>query len=52
MTIPEILSGLRRLAEEFRALGLSEYARGRADLHGAWCDAARRLDELTDDLED
>ena len=26
MTIPEILSGLRRLAEEFRALGLSEYA--------------------------
>ncbi len=52
MTRPEIIADLRRLAEEFRALGLADYARGRAELHGVWCDAARRLDELTDDLED
>ena len=52
MTPPEIVAALRHLAEEFRALGLADYARGRADLHGVWCDAARRIDEFTDDLED
>ena len=52
MTRPEIIAGLRRLAEDFRALGLADYARGRAELHGVWCDAASRLDEFTDDLED
>ncbi len=52
MTRPEIIAGLRRLAEDFRALGLADYARGRADLHGVWCDAANRIDEFTDDLED
>ena len=27
-------------------LGLADYARGRADLHGVWCDAANRIDEV------
>ncbi len=52
MTRPEIIAGLRRLAEDFRALGLADYARGRADLHGVWCDAARRIDEHADDIEE
>lgn len=52
MTQAEIVAGLRRLAREFRALGLADYARGRADLHGVWCDAARRIDEHADDIEE
>ena len=48
----EIVANLRRLAVEFRALGLADYARGRADLHGVWCDAARRVDEYAADVED
>ena len=52
MTRPEIIAGLRRLAEEFRALGLADYARGRAELHRTWADAASRVDALADDLED
>lgn len=52
MTSPEILASLRRLAEEFRALGLADYARGRAELHRTWADAASRVDALADDLED
>ena len=48
----EIVANLRRLAVEFRALGLADYARGRADLHGVWCDAANRIDELASDVED
>lgn len=52
MTRPEIIAGLRRLAEDFRALGLADYARGRADLHGVWCDAASRVDELAADIEE
>ena len=41
----EIVANLRRLAVEFRALGLADYARGRADLHGVWCDAANDVEE-------
>ena len=52
MTRPEIIADLRRLAEEFRALGLADYARGRAELHGVWCDAANRIDEYATDAED
>jgi len=52
MTPPEIVAALRRLAEEFRALGLADYARGRAELHRTWADAASRVDALADDLED
>lgn len=52
MTRAEIAAGLRRLAEEFRALGIADYARGRAELHGVWCDAARRVDEYATDVED
>ena len=52
MTRAEIVAGLRRLAVEFRALGLADYARGRADLHGVWCDAANRIDELAADVEE
>ena len=52
MTRPEIVASLRRLAEDFRALGLADYARGRADLHGVWCDAANRIDEHANDVED
>jgi hypothetical protein len=52
MTTPEIVAGLRRLAEDFRALGLADYARGRAELHRTWADAASRVDALADDLED
>lgn len=52
MTQAEIVADLRRLAEEFRALGLADYARGRADLHGVWCDAARRVEEHADDIEE
>lgn len=52
MTHTEVLARLRRLAEEFRALGLSDYARGRADLHGAWCDAASRIEDFIEELED
>ena len=52
MTHAEIVAGLRRLAQEFRALGLADYARGRADLHGVWCDAANRIDEHANDVED
>ncbi len=52
MTTPEIVAGLRRLAEDFRALGLADYARGRADLHRTWADAASRVDALADDIED
>lgn len=52
MTRAEIVANLRRLAVEFRALGLADYARGRAELHGVWCDAASRLDELATDVED
>lgn len=52
MTRAEIVANLRRLAVEFRALGLADYARGRAELHGVWCDAASRLDELATDVEE
>lgn len=52
MTRPEIIAGLRRLAEDFRALGLADYARGRAELHRTWADAASRVDALADDIED
>ncbi len=52
MTRPEIIAGLRRLAEDFLALGLADYARGRADLHGVWCDAANRIDEYANDVEE
>ena len=52
MTRAEIVANLRRLAVEFRALGLADYARGRADLHGVWCDAANRIDEHANDVED
>ncbi len=48
----EIVANLRRLAVEFRALGLADYARGRADLHRTWADAASRVDALADDIED
>lgn len=48
----EIVANLRRLAVEFRALGLADYARGRAELHGVWCDAASRLDEHANDVEE
>ena len=48
----EIVANLRRLAEEFRALGLADYARGRAELHRTWADAASRVDALADDIED
>ena len=52
MTRPEIIAGLRRLAEDFRALGLADYVRGRADLHGVWCDAVNRIDEHANDVEE
>lgn len=52
MTRPEIIAALRRLAEEFRALGLADYARGRAELHRTWADAASRVDALADDIEE
>jgi len=48
----EIVANLRRLAVEFRALGLADYARGRADLHRTWADAASRVDALADDIEE
>lgn len=51
MTRAEIVAGLRRLAVEFRALGVEDILR-RADLHGVWCDAANRIDEHANDVED
>lgn len=48
----EIVANLRRLAEDFRALGLADYARGRAELHRTWADAASRVDALADDIEE
>ncbi len=52
MTHPDVLAELRRLARDFRALGLADYARGRAERQAVWADAAARLDELADQLED
>ncbi len=51
MTAAEVVASLRRLAADFRALGLADYARGRAELHRVWADAASRVDALADDIE-
>ena len=48
----EIVANLRRLAVEVRALGLADYARGRAALHAVWGDAANRIDEHANDVEE
>ncbi len=45
MTPPEIVADLRRLAEDFRALGLADYARGRADLAALLWACATDLEE-------
>ncbi len=46
------MKSLRALVEEFRARGLSDYSRGRADRHDVWSEAASLLEERLDDVED
>ena len=52
MTPPEIVATKELLADESRPLGLADYARGRAELHRTWADAASRVDALADDIEE